>query len=63
MTPIQCLQLILTLVITGTCIAAFGIVFRDQIASNKWLTWVGRFLLTVHAIAFPVAMIMLIWSI
>jgi len=63
MTPIQCLQLILTLVVTGTCTAVSGIAFREQIASNKWLMWTGRSLLALHAIAFPAAMIFLIWSI
>ena len=63
MTPIQCLQLILTLVVTGACTAVFGITFRSEIATNKWLTWVGRSLLAFHAIALPVVMILLIWSI
>jgi hypothetical protein len=63
MTPTQCLQLILTLVVTGACTAVFGIVFRSEIATNKWLTWVGRSLLAFHAIALPVVMILLIWSI
>jgi hypothetical protein len=63
MTPIQCLQLILTLVVTGACTAVFGIVFRSEIASKKWLMWAGRSLLAFHAIALPVAMILLIWSI
>jgi len=63
MTPIQCLQLILTLVVTGACTAVFGIVFRSEIATNKWLTWAGRSLLAFHAIALPVVRIRLIWSI
>jgi hypothetical protein len=63
MTPIQCLQLILTLVVTGACTAVFGIVFRSEIATNKWLMWAGRSLLAFHAIAPPVVMILLIWSI
>jgi len=63
MTPIQCLQLILTLVVTGACIAVFGISFRNEIASNKWLVWAGRSLLAFHAIAVPVVMILLIWSV
>jgi hypothetical protein len=63
MTPIQCLQLILTLVVTGACTAVFGIVFRSEIATNKWFMWAGRSLLTFHAIALPVVMIFLIWSI
>lgn len=63
MTPTQCLQLILTLVVTGACTAVFGITFRTQIASNKWLMWTGRSLMAVHFLALPVAMILLIWSI
>jgi len=63
MTPTQCLQLILTLVVTGACTAVFGIVFRSEIATNKWLMWAGRSLLAFHAIALPVVMILLIWSI
>jgi len=63
MTPIQCLQLILTLVVTGVCTAVFGIVFRSEIATNKWLMWAGRSLLAFHAIALPVVMILLIWSV
>jgi hypothetical protein len=63
MTPIQCLQLILTLVVTGACTAVFGITFRSEIASNKWLVWAGRSLLAFHAIALPVVMILLIWSV
>jgi hypothetical protein len=63
MTPTQCLQLILTLVVTGSCTAVFGIVFRSEIASNKWIMWAGRSLLAFHAIALPVVMILLIWSI
>ena len=63
MTPIQCLQLILTLVVTGACTAVFGIVFRSEIATNKWLMWAGRSLLAFHAIALPVVMILLIWSV
>jgi hypothetical protein len=63
MTPTQCLQLILTLVITGTCTAVYGLVFRKQIESNKWLMWAGRTLLAIHAIIFPVVLILLIWSV
>jgi hypothetical protein len=63
MTPIQCLQLILTLTVTGACTAVSGIVFRSEISSNKWFMWTGRSLLAFHAIAFPAAMILLIWSI
>jgi hypothetical protein len=63
MTPIQCLQFILTLVVTGTCTAVFGIIFREQIASKKWAMLTGRSLLVFHALAFPLAMIFLIWSI
>jgi hypothetical protein len=63
MTPTQCLQLILTLVVTGSCTAVFGIVFRSEIAKTKWLMWTGRSLLAFHAIALPVVMILLIWSI
>jgi hypothetical protein len=63
MTPTQCLQFILTLVITGMCTAGYGILFREQIASKKWLMWTGRALLAFHGIAFPVAFIILIWSV
>ena len=63
MTTTECLQFILTLVVTGSCTAVFGILFREQIASQKWLMLIGRSLLAFHALAFPLAMIFLIWSV
>lgn len=63
MTVVQSLQIILTLIVTGMWTFLFDLVTKDRILSKKWLLRTGQFLLVFHAIALPIALINLIWSI
>ena len=65
MTIIQSMQIILTLVVTGVCsilALQFVSVAKEQVEMQKWFAWTLRILLMFHAIAFPAALINLIWS-
>ena len=58
-------QILLTLFITGVCTLGavnFVTVAKDAVNLQKWFTWTARIMFMFHVIAFPAAIINLIWS-
>ena len=65
MTIHMAIQILLTIIVTGTCTLLainFINIAKDAVKLQKWFTLTAKSLFVFHMIALPAAIINLIWS-
>ena len=59
------IQILLTVLVTGSCTLLainFITIAKDAVKLQKWFTRIARIMFMIHMVALPAAIINLIWS-